>query len=386
MDTIFPSKSQQLLEAARKRNEVVLQRILEKNTNSPRLVLQSRDQKYGRTALHWACLEGYFTIVQLLLKHQGVTHFHETINAVDKEGFTALTLAAFGGHLPVVHVLLENGALVEGGQKSGQTPLQMACIQGHQEVVQYLIEKGANIQAVNRFGYTPLDLASHYARLEVTHTLLTQGANPNAKHFETGYTSLHWACQLGNFDIARALADMNADVNAKNAQGSTPLHCACYGKDANVALVKYLVLDKGADPTIQNFSGKTCLDLAVSDWEIEESTYCFSTPVEVAWCATDEFAEFLLLKEEPDDATNAVSKNKPVDLPAVYREHGRVAQFLTDFLCAETESSFQSVSSYGGVLQFYREIAASESFFILTYKFLDNTTDFEGSARHTASR
>lgn len=323
MDSLFPSKDKQLLDASQAGKYVAVKRLLQKA--GPKLLLLSRDAQCGRTALHWACLEGHVRVVKIFLDSQAVALFHETIDAMDKDGFTPLALASFNGHVIVAQLLLDHGADVEGGNQTLQTPLHMACIRGHYEMVRFLLQRGANINAVNWFGYSPLDLASHYAQLEVTYLLLMRGANVDAKHGETGYTALHWACQLSHMEIARALADMGANVNEKNAMGSTPLHCACYGKDANMDLVKFLVMDRGADPNIKNNSGKTPLDLAVTTDQKEHDDNQSSSPFDFALRASNEFVQHLLLNEEDDDADVKAK-------PAMCTEHCRVAQFLMEVM------------------------------------------------------
>eukprot|EP00998_Keelungia_sp_KM082_P009330 NODE_54_length_3010_cov_101.106139_g42_i1.p1 GENE.NODE_54_length_3010_cov_101.106139_g42_i1~~NODE_54_length_3010_cov_101.106139_g42_i1.p1 ORF type:complete len:972 (+),score=336.88 NODE_54_length_3010_cov_101.106139_g42_i1:80-2995(+) len=82
-----------------------------------------------------------------------------------------------------------------------------------------------------------------------------------------GSTVLHWACHVGNEEMASALLRHGANPNLGNAVGATPLHWAC--KNSNVGLVQEL-LNNGADPSITNDRSTTAIQVA---------RQCGSTPV-----------------------------------------------------------------------------------------------------------
>jgi len=75
---------------------------------------------------------------------------------------------------------------------------------------------------------------------------------------ETGESALHWACNFGNYDIARLLVDNGAEANVQNSSGQTPLHYSC--KNGDAVLVS-LLLEHGADETSLDQDGKLPLDL-----------------------------------------------------------------------------------------------------------------------------
>ncbi|GFR07832.1 BCL-6 corepressor [Trichonephila clavata] len=76
-----------------------------------------------------------------------------------------------------------------------------------------------------------------------------------------GYTPLHECCSRGHLDIARALLQYGADVNASAAGGIRPLHDAV--ENDHVEIVR-LLLSYGADPTITTYSGLEPIKLARS--------------------------------------------------------------------------------------------------------------------------
>lgn len=103
----------------------------------------------------------------------------------------------------------------------GMTPLYNACRSGWGDVVELMIKKGADVDAES-YGETPL--------------LKVAGKKVN------------------DVNLARILIKYDADVNAKDAQGNTPLYHAILNK--NSAMIK-LLLDNGADMYIKNKRGDT---------------------------------------------------------------------------------------------------------------------------------
>jgi ankyrin repeat protein len=74
-----------------------------------------------------------------------------------------------------------------------------------------------------------------------------------------GSTPLHCAAWKGHTDVAKALLDYGADVNAldqRTHRGGTPLHAAAHGNQRAVAA---LLLAHGADPAAANAEGLTPL-------------------------------------------------------------------------------------------------------------------------------
>lgn len=105
-----------------------------------------------------------------------------------------LTVASRGGHLGVVKLLLEAGAIVDHHNPSGESPgmggsrdellgitALMAAVQhGHEAVVRLLMEWGADPNHTARtVGWSPLMLAALLGKLSVVQQLVEKGANPD---------------------------------------------------------------------------------------------------------------------------------------------------------------------------------------------------------------
>ena len=84
------------------------------------------------------------------------------INLPDKEGRTALHLAAYAGQASAVATLMDQKADPEIKESTGgMTALHLAVAQKHSETVQVLLEKGAHPSPEEKNGYTPLFIAEN---------------------------------------------------------------------------------------------------------------------------------------------------------------------------------------------------------------------------------
>jgi len=73
---------------------------------------------------------------------------------------------------------------------------------------------------------------------------------------------LHIAAASGNIAIVQMLKEHGAHINVQDDSGDTPLHYAT--REGQQAVVRYLLMECGADPLAKNEDGETPMDLAVS--------------------------------------------------------------------------------------------------------------------------
>jgi len=159
-------------------------------------------------------------------------------------GVALIRHCAYYGDVSAIKFLLAHGeslaALGENFELNG------ACFHGHWRLCQFLIEKGADVNtAAADTGETPLHAALSKAnRLKYTpivRILLAHGADPNrAAHpraetgafmrdcYTKGETPLHRAAAFGNEEDIQLLLDAGATIDAKDANGDSPLSWASW--------------------------------------------------------------------------------------------------------------------------------------------------------------
>uniref|UniRef100_A0A182JKY4 ANK_REP_REGION domain-containing protein n=1 Tax=Anopheles atroparvus TaxID=41427 RepID=A0A182JKY4_ANOAO len=210
----MPSKTTLAYEFVRK-PQAEMNILLAEN---PQLIAE-RDEN-ERFLLHWAVLYGRDELCEYILQRHP-----EQRDAEDDMNLTPVILAALGGFLSTVTMMVQSGANINHRNRGGHSALQYACSKGKLHIVNYLLGAGADVNITDRLGETPLHRATSQGHKHIVEALLAHGANPN---------------------IA-------------NKEGNTPLHLACEDNEQTSAL---LMLKRGANRALLNGEGKTPLDLA----------------------------------------------------------------------------------------------------------------------------
>jgi ankyrin repeat protein len=172
-------------------------------------------------------------------------------NHSDENGVSLIQQCAYYGDVSAIRFLLSHGApLTALGDNFG---LDGASYHGHWRLCKFLLEQGADVNhAAVDTGETPLHAAlcknDRIVYDRVLMVLLSHGANPNVATIpgvETGAfmrdcrtkgeTPLHRAAAFGEVETIRMLKDAQAIIDAKDANGETPLSWASwYGRPTPV--------------------------------------------------------------------------------------------------------------------------------------------------------
>jgi quinoprotein dehydrogenase-associated probable ABC transporter substrate-binding protein len=197
------------------------------------------------------------------------------INRQDGQGYGALQSAARNRSDKIIPLLIELGADVNGRDMDGLTALIHAASRNHVPTIKALLERGADIEAAAPGGFTPLALAIEEGKYLAAKALIESGASVTTPVGTDRITPLMSAASqlavgeaakeierrqgLRSTDIATALIERGANVNAANAAGVTALMIAA--ARGNIPMIG-LLLEAGADPTVKAADGKTALDIA----------------------------------------------------------------------------------------------------------------------------
>lgn len=133
--------------------------------------------------------------------------------------------------------------------EEGQPAISFAMYKGAAKCVRVLLlSKQLNVNQADMHGDTPIMVASALDNSGWVAALISEGASVNRPG---QWAPLHYAAASGSLKAVQMLLDAGADINAKSANGTTPLMMAARENKAEVA--RYL-LQKGADPSVVNQS------------------------------------------------------------------------------------------------------------------------------------
>lgn len=219
-------------------------------------------------------------------------------NAVGPGGVTPLMMAV--RDLQKVDLLIERGAEIDATSDRGYTALGIASgTSGLEDVLARLLAAGAKVENVRARvedgRYTALFLAAWRGNTDNVRWLLANGEpvdgasaeaafdwaaaigavdvmaelRPHLDDVDTyfdGGSALYWAARYGLEDVARFLVDNGAEIDARTrgdhfVLGLTPLMAAA-SADAGHTRILELLLDAGADPTLENADGRTAFNWA----------------------------------------------------------------------------------------------------------------------------
>ncbi|KAF2768852.1 ankyrin [Teratosphaeria nubilosa] len=190
----------------------------------------------------------------------------------------ALNAAASSGNRTLVSSLLDQGAQIDGDHGYS---LQLAASEGHVDVVDLLLEHGALVnkhvdsnEDVGFFSGTALQAACENSRVETVRTLINHGADPNLGGGALSYP-ITAATQKSQLEILTVLLDApGIDGNVRGGEEHyTPLINAAAHISADA--VKLLLM-KGADVNAQTSGGDTALIMAAARGDPALACNCFA--------------------------------------------------------------------------------------------------------------
>ena len=191
--------------------------------------------------------------VRALLKQRA------SVNATERDGFSALHWAAQRNNLQLVNLLLDAGADARATSRYHVSPLYLAALNGSAAIAGRLLDAGADPNGTAHEGQTMLMTAALTGRPDAVRLLLTRGARVDEREPYRGQTALMWASSEGNAAAAEILVEAGADVRAKSTGGFTPFLFAV--RNAHIETARTL-LAHGANVNDVAPDGTTALGMA----------------------------------------------------------------------------------------------------------------------------
>ncbi|XP_062233714.1 probable E3 ubiquitin-protein ligase XBOS36 isoform X1 [Phragmites australis] len=201
------------------------------------------DSLSSRTALHLAAAGGHVKCVRLLLA-AAAGDGDRFVNRAASGGVTALHLAALHGHVDCVHLLIDEHADLAaqslpcvaspmGSIGAGSTPLHYAAAGGEVKCCQILVSRGADRTAVNCNGWLPVDVARTWGCHWLEHVLSPKSHLPIPKFPPSGYLSSPLASVLS---IARDCGlVLNSSSQVSDGVDDSDACAVCLERPCNVA-------------------------------------------------------------------------------------------------------------------------------------------------------
>ena len=247
-------------------------------------------QNYKRSPLHYAALNGRAENIRVILATQ-----KSVFKLRDKGNMTAFAYALERGELEPIKAFIESGVVkMNTGQGPDRmSPLLWAAAYGRYELCEWLLSQKARVLSKDKYKRTALMMAVKNGHVRVAALLLQNGSEWN--HLDSSSNSvLHYAAGFGWKECIDLLLKHGADINASNMWKITPITIAMLknhkgivkellkrddvdvnGKDDQgrtlltmvlrdlsddsvFEFIKFLV-EKGADPTLTDVDGDTCL-------------------------------------------------------------------------------------------------------------------------------
>lgn len=156
------------------------------------------------------------------------------IKVQDRNGKTALILAAGSGHVSAIELLLKAGAQVNTKRGGiGGSALHYAVTSGSKEAMKAFIDAKANLEILSSDSLTGFWMAAKRSRWEAAKLLLHAGAVlDSSDDGRSQMTPILCASKAGRSDVVRLLLEKGADPSDKcQCHGTTPLMFAILSGD-----------------------------------------------------------------------------------------------------------------------------------------------------------
>ena len=202
----------------------------------------------GNTLLHYA--NSIRSVRKTLRKASTSEKREKLLNGTNSQGMTALDVAVEHNQADIVKELLESGARF--GNRPERRTLHLAAVNRTTQGIAAVIQQSDKLKvigfdlknAINSLdddGFTPLMISVRQQHMDGCCVFLQAGADPDIKHRKTGCTAMHYAAELGNTVIVKALIAFDAKIDIKDNEGKTPLDMARMSSRCTKEAIEILV-------------------------------------------------------------------------------------------------------------------------------------------------
>ncbi|XP_044471582.1 protein S-acyltransferase 24 isoform X3 [Mangifera indica] len=179
------------------------------------------DEESLRNDIYTAAAYGDLEKLHKLVESEGCS-----VSKPDGLGYYALQWAALNNRTAAAQYIIEHGGDINAADHTGQTALHWSAVRGAIQVAELLLQEGARINAADIYGYQTTHVAAQYGQTAFLYHIVSKwNADPDAPDND-GRSPLHWAAYKGFADCIRLLLFLDAYRGRQDKEGCTPLHWA----------------------------------------------------------------------------------------------------------------------------------------------------------------
>uniref|UniRef100_A0A182NUT9 ANK_REP_REGION domain-containing protein n=1 Tax=Anopheles dirus TaxID=7168 RepID=A0A182NUT9_9DIPT len=218
--------------------------------------------QFGHNVLSIAAMCNRLDALQYFVNNHSVAHFLAAVEANTKN--SVLHLAVLRGTLEVVRYCVklhrDHGITLDAQNKEGFTALHISAQTGHRAIFGYLLSHGANATIPSANGQSILHTAICNRNLTIVQAILRAAVLPlDQDLFDHEQRSpLHYAVFSRNVAVVQEVLKLpKLPLNHGDARGNTALHVAAELQCVDI----YNLLRKRVDNELRNANGKRAIDV-----------------------------------------------------------------------------------------------------------------------------
>ncbi len=154
---------------------------------------------------------------------------HNIINRKNEKGKTCMFYAIINKQLPIIEILIEEGATIDISNEQERNILHVAVEAGNKNITEYVLRHLSTlINDKNSEGQMPIQLAYKNGFVDIMKMLLKAGSTANFTDLSLGFRALNCAIKDKSYTNLEILLSAGADPNFENDTNHRPLNLAVH--------------------------------------------------------------------------------------------------------------------------------------------------------------